>query len=219
VAEQARSGVPAGLVAVAEHQTAGRGRLGRTWTAPPGSSLLMSMLLRPELPPERLHLVTAAVSVAAVDTLEAVAGFKAGIKWPNDLVVADRKLSGVLTEVHGGAVIVGIGINVNWPADLPDELAAIAVSANQVAGRPVDREAVLVGLLDRLAVLMEDWTAVASAYRRRCVTIGRPVRVELSDETFTGTAADVSDEGHLLVDIGMCLRTVSAGDVIHLRPA
>src|SRR5207248_80730 len=206
---------------VADHQTAGRGRLGRTWVAPPGSSLLMSVLLRPGLPAERIHLATAVVALAAAAALDDVAGFRPGIKWPNDLVVDDRKLAGVLAEAERDAVVVGIGINVNWPEDLPDELAAIAISANRVAGRPVDRDAVLNGLLERLGALVDsgDWTAVASAYRRNCVTIGRPVRVELSDETFTGTAADVSDDGHLLVDIGMCLRTVSAGDVVHLRPA
>jgi BirA family biotin operon repressor/biotin-[acetyl-CoA-carboxylase] ligase len=178
----------------------------------------MSILLRPGLARDRLHLVTAAVAVAAADALDDVAGFRPGIKWPNDLVVEDRKLAGVLAEAEHDAVVVGIGINVNWPEDLPDELASIAVAANRVAGRPVDREAVLSRLLDHLGALIEDWTAVASAYRRNCVTIGRPVRVELSDETFTGTASDVDDDGHLLVDIGMCLRTVSAGDVVHLRP-
>jgi BirA family biotin operon repressor/biotin-[acetyl-CoA-carboxylase] ligase len=179
----------------------------------------MSVLLKPDLPPDRLHLVTAAVAVAAVDGLHDVAGFRPGIKWPNDLVVDDRKLAGVLAEAEGGAVVVGIGINLNWPADLPQELASIAVSANQVAGEQVDREAVLMALLDHLGASLGDWATVASTYRRNCVTIGRAVRVELSDETFTGTASDVTDEGHLLVDIGMCLRTVSAGDVVHLRPA
>jgi len=226
--ELARQGAPEGTVVVADHQTAGRGRLGRTWVAPAGSGLLMSVLLRPALAPEQLHLATAAVALAARAAVADVAGFEPGVKWPNDLVVGDRKLAGVLAEADfsggGGApaVVVGIGINVNWPADvtegLPIDVALGATAANLVSGREVDRDAVLTSLLDHLAVQIGSWTAVASAYRRACVTIGRAVRIELPDETFTGTAADVSDDGHLLVDIGMCLRTVTAGDVVHLRP-
>ena len=215
---------------VADHQTAGRGRLGRTWSAPPGSSLLMSVLLRPSLDVGRLHLATAVVALAASDALEEIAGFRPDLKWPNDLLVGDRKVAGVLAEAdlgtgggtgggagRGLAVVVGIGINVNWPAELPDELADIATAANLVTGADVDRWDLLTDMLAHLGERYGDWTRVASDYRRSCATIGRIVRVELADETFTGTAADVTDDGHLLVDIGMCVRTVSAGDVLHLR--
>jgi BirA family biotin operon repressor/biotin-[acetyl-CoA-carboxylase] ligase len=190
--------------------------------APPGSSLLLSVLLRPSLGPDRLHLATAVVALAAADAVDDVAGFRPGLKWPNDLVVDHRKLAGVLAEGDlagegGPAIVVGIGINLNWPDELPADLAPIAIAANHVAGRPVDPDAVLDRLLDHLGSRYGDWQAVASDYRRSCTTIGRTVRVELADETFTGTAADVDDDGHLLVDIGMCLRTVTAGDVVHLR--
>jgi BirA family transcriptional regulator, biotin operon repressor / biotin---[acetyl-CoA-carboxylase] ligase len=198
---------------VADHQSAGRGRLGRTWEASAGSSLLTSILLRPQLPPDRLHLVTAAVALAASDALADVAGFTPALKWPNDLLVDDRKLAGVLAEADLPSVVVGIGINLNWDGPVPND----GVAANQVAGRPVDRDAVLDGLLRHLAPRTEDWRSVGSEFRRRCATLGRVVRVDLPDESFTGTAADVSDEGHLLVDVGMCLRTVAAGDVVHLR--
>ena len=209
-------------MAVADHQTAGRGRLGRTWTAPPGSSLLLSVLLRPGLGPERLHLATAVVALAAAAAVDDVAGFRPGLKWPNDLVVDDRKLAGVLAEADlsdpaAPAVVVGIGINVNWPDELPPDLAVIATAVNHVAGHPVERDRLLDAFLSELDDRYGNWTAVASEYRRSCTTIGRAVRVELADETFTGTGADVDDDGHLLVDIGMCLRTVTAGDVIHLR--
>lgn len=179
----------------------------------------MSILLRPGLPPERLHLVTAAVAVAAADALEQVAGFRPGIKWPNDLLVDDRKLAGVLAEIEGDAVIVGIGVNVNWPSSLPEELSAIAVSANHVAGHDVDRDALLAALLDRLGALIGRWDDVGAAYRANCVTIGRHVRVEMVHETFTGVAVDVTAEGHLVVDLddgGRLL--VAAADVVHLRP-
>ena len=216
---QARSGAAEGVVAVAEHQQAGRGRLGRTWVAPPGASLLMSVLFRPDLPLDRLHLVVAAVALSAADAVDEVAGFRPDLKWPNDLLVGGRKLAGVLAERDGDAVVVGIGVNVNWPAELPDELRDIAVAANHVAGRPVDKAELLGTLLRVLAGRYGDWAAVARDYRRACATVGQRVRVELTDETFTGTAADITDDGHLIVDVGACLRTVTAGDVHHLRPA
>jgi BirA family biotin operon repressor/biotin-[acetyl-CoA-carboxylase] ligase len=204
------------VVAVAEHQTAGRGRLGRTWEAPAGASLLLSILLRPQLEPGRLHLVTAAVALAAADACEQVAGVRPDLKWPNDLLVDDRKLAGVLAEADLPSVVVGIGINVNWgDTDVPYG----GVALDQASGRAVDRDAVLQGLLTALEPRLADWDALGSEYRRRCATVGRLVRVELTDETFTGTVADVTDEGHLLVDVGMCIRTVTAGDVVHLRPA
>ena len=97
-ADLARAGAPEGVVVVADHQTAGRGRLGRVWDAPPGSSLLMTVLLRPALDAARLHLVTMAVALAAADACAEVAGFVPELKWPNDLVVQDRKLAGILAE-------------------------------------------------------------------------------------------------------------------------
>ena len=232
VLEQARAGAPEGLVAVADHQTAGRGRLGRTWTAPPGGSLLASILLRPDLPPDSLHLVTAAVALSAADACRAVAGVEPELKWPNDLLVGGRKLAGVLAEADlagagagGGAVVVaGIGLNVNWPGPLPEELQATATSLDRAAGREVDREALLVELLvgveGRYAGLSQERgrAGLASEYRARCTTIGRVVRVDLADESFTGTACDVTDGGQLLVTTDACLRTVGAGDVVHLRP-
>ncbi|MEY2567838.1 MAG: BirA family transcriptional regulator [Actinomycetota bacterium] len=187
--------------------------MGRSWEAARGSSLLASILLRPALPPDRLHLVTAAVALAASDALADVAGFTPDLKWPNDLLVDDRKLAGVLAEADLPAVVVGIGVNLTWDGPVPNG----GIAANQVTGAPVDRDEVLQSLLAHLAPRAADWPAVASEFRRRCATLGRAVRIELADESFTGTASDVSDEGHLLVDVGVCLRTVTAGDVVHLR--
>lgn len=223
--DHARRGAPEGLVVVADVQRSGRGRRGRSWLAPAGSSLLVSVLLRPELPPERLHLGVAAVALAAADACAAVAGVRPGLKWPNDLVVGDAKLGGVLAEVEAGAVVVGLGLNVAWdsssPAPSPSPSPpAGAVDLAGASGRVVDRDALLAGLLDALAARVGggEWAGVASAYRAACATLGRRVRVELDDESFTGTAADVADDGALLVDVGACLRTVSAGEVVHLRP-
>jgi BirA family biotin operon repressor/biotin-[acetyl-CoA-carboxylase] ligase len=227
--EQARADAPEGTVVVADHQDSGRGRLDRAWVAPPGSSLLVSVLLRPELPLERLHLLTSIMALAAADACRGEAGVEAGLKWPNDLVVGPRKLGGILAETHldgsrARAVVVGLGLNVNWGRRMEEcGLAGEAVALDQLAGCEVDRGRLLVALLtelehryralaDRAGQLSQ-----AAEYRRRCTSVGRTVRVELADETFTGVVADVTDEGHLLLDVGVCLRTVTVGDVVHLR--
>jgi BirA family biotin operon repressor/biotin-[acetyl-CoA-carboxylase] ligase len=234
--ELARAGEPEGLVVVADHQTRGRGRLGRSWEAPPGSSLLASILLRPgpSVQPQRAHLLTAAVAMAAADACLSVAGFRPSLKWPNDLVVERpeglRKLAGVLAEsdLSAGtlaAVVVGIGVNVNWPVDLPPELAGIAVAANHVAGAPVDRGQLLSGLLEgvgtRYGVLSQPdgWRELAEEFRRRCSSLGSRVRVELGSETVEGVASVLADDGRLGIDTAGGMRWVGAGDVTHLRPA
>ena len=223
VMDQARAGAAEGLVAVADEQTAGRGRLGRSWIAPPGASLLMSMLLRPsDLPMDRLHLATAAVAMAGADAVALIAEITPSLKWPNDLLVDDRKLAGVLTEVDGQdsslAVVVGIGINCTWPDELPDEIADIAIAANHAAGRPVHREDVLEALLERLEERLDaGWDAVAREYKSRCTTVGREVRVELADGAFAGTATGIDDDGALVVIADDGPRRVVAGDVVHIR--
>jgi BirA family biotin operon repressor/biotin-[acetyl-CoA-carboxylase] ligase len=203
----ASEGAPEGVVAVADEQTAGRGRLGRTWVAPAGSALLVSVLLRPALPAERMHLVTLAAGLAALDAIDALTPVRAGLKWPNDVVVDDRKLAGVLAEADGaGAVVVGMGCNVQ-PDALPDELREIAI------GVAVDRERLLVEWLRAYDARLRALDGIVGAAVARSATLGRQVRVELAQETFEGTASSLTDEGFLVVDG----RVVSAGDVVHLR--
>ncbi|MHB1488165.1 MAG: biotin--[acetyl-CoA-carboxylase] ligase [Acidimicrobiales bacterium] len=228
--DQARHGAPEGVVAVADYQGAGRGRMGRVWMAPPGASLLASMLFRPNLAPDRLHLLTVIMALAAADACATVAGVEVDIKWPNDLLFGSRKVAGILAEADldgatAKAVVVGIGLNLSWPEPLPDEISAVAVTLSEAAGRRFDdRAGLLVSLLEGLEDRYADLAGVPGQsqqvreFRSRCTTLGRSVRVDLADESFTGTASDLSVEGHLLVDIGMCLRTVTAGDVVHLRP-
>jgi BirA family biotin operon repressor/biotin-[acetyl-CoA-carboxylase] ligase len=236
----ARQGAAEGIVLVADHQTAGRGRLDRRWEAPPDASLLVSILTQPTDPPrslgtDQLHLVSNAVGVAAASAAHAVTGVDIGLKWPNDLVVetpeGTRKVGGILAEtvlVEGrvDALVVGIGINVTWPDELPAELADIAIALNHAAGRPVDRDELLRAFLVELG---HWYAALGSAggrgellgrYRALSATIGRRVRVELSGETVVGDAVDVSSDGHLLV-VDECpdrQREIIAGDVVHLRP-
>ncbi len=234
----ARSGAPEGTAVLAEAQTAGRGRLGRRWLDAPGGSVLCSVLFRPQLALDRWHLLSWVVALAARDACADVAGVELRLKWPNDLQAGDRKVAGLLAEVAsapgdagGPALVVGIGVNCNWPAgwpppDDPDaaDVALRATSLDRLAGRPVDRDAVADRMLDRIGqrygVLQGSPGAAASLateYRRNLATIGQAVRVDLAGETVTGDALDVDDEGHLLVNVGACIRTVAAGDVVHLR--
>jgi len=234
--DEARAGAPEGLVVTAAHQTAGRGRLGRRWEAPPGANLLASVLLRPTLPLEQLHLCTVAMALAARAAAAAVAGIEPVLKWPNDVMVGERKLAGILAEAIPGAVVVGIGVNVAWPPpdggpgsdQVPPALRS-ATSLWREARGPgpqilPDVGVLLDVLLDELGDRLNDLAdtegrrRLASDYRRVCTTVGREVTVSLSgDETVTGTALDITVEGHLLVDIGACIRTITAGDVVHLR--
>ena len=235
--DEARGGAPEGVVAVADHQTAGRGRLGRSWEAPAGANLLLSVLLRPAIEPGERHLATAAVALAAVDAIGQAGITGVSIKWPNDLVdPTGRKLAGVLAEadltpgsVAGQAppVVVGIGINVNWPEsdrDLPPELAGRAASVRQLAGAPLDRDELLEGILACMEARVADLATPAGRGRlardllAACSTVGTRVRVDLPDGSFEGTATGISPEGHLVVDTGGGSRTVVAGDVVHVRP-
>jgi BirA family transcriptional regulator, biotin operon repressor / biotin---[acetyl-CoA-carboxylase] ligase len=223
VLDEARAGAPAGLVAIADHQSAGRGRRGRTWIAPSGSSLLVSVLLRPELAIEDVQLVMMAAALALRDAVREIAGVHADVKWPNDLVVNDRKLAGVLAEAdvdasgEVNAVVVGIGCNVQWD-DVPPELAEIATACNLEAGRDVDRARLLDAFLDALADQLKRLDAVASGYRAALGTLGRSVRVELGDRVLEGVATAVDDAGRLVVTPdGGAPEVVAAGDVVHLR--
>jgi BirA family transcriptional regulator, biotin operon repressor / biotin---[acetyl-CoA-carboxylase] ligase len=239
----ARDGAPEGAVVVADHQTAGRGRRGRSWEAPSGASLLVSVLLRP--PAEVAGLAGMAAGVAMGAAVAEVTGgaVEPGLKWPNDLVVGDRKLAGILAEADwpagttasGGwrppgagerlAVVVGVGINVAWPESLPADLAEIAVALNHLAPAPaVDRADLLVAYLRHLDAVYGELVArgagpLLDAWRRRSATLGREVRVDLGGSDVEGVAVDVTGEGHLVVEApGGTRRTLAAGDVVHLRP-
>ena len=173
------------------------------------------------------------LALAAADACEQVAGVCPALKWPNDLVIerdgTTRKVAGLLAEsiVQGSrieAIAMGMGLNVQWPTPLPDDLADIATALNLEAGRDVSRDDVLAAWLACLADRYLRLTApggteaLLAAYRVACSTLGREVRAELPGETLHGRAADVTREGHLVVDTEDGRRVVSAGDVVHLRP-
>jgi BirA family transcriptional regulator, biotin operon repressor / biotin---[acetyl-CoA-carboxylase] ligase len=213
--DAARAGAGDGLVVVADRQTAGRGRLDRTWEAPPGSSLLVSVLLRGAPAPGRALMAAGVALATAVDDLATLA---VELKWPNDLVVGDRKLAGILAEAEGDALVVGAGCNVNWER-FPDELAGTATACNLETGRSVDRDALLDAFLDRFAGALDAGPAVVDAYRARLATVGRDVRVQhLRGDDLVGTAVAVTGDGALVVrdDTGTD-HVVVTGDVLHLR--
>ena len=229
VAAAAAAGAPEGLVLVAEHQTAGRGRADREWSAAPRSGLTFSALLRPPAPTRSLWgwlpLLTG-LSVAA--PLTRLSGLDLGLKWPNDVLVADRKVAGLLAEVVGDAVVLGVGINVSLRED---ELPVPTATSLQLAGSAVvDREPLLRAVLRDLAVRYRAWcdadgdagaAGLLEEYRASCVTIGRDVTVHLpGGRVLTGRASDVDATGRLVVkedhDVGG-VEAIAAGEVVHVR--
>jgi BirA family transcriptional regulator, biotin operon repressor / biotin---[acetyl-CoA-carboxylase] ligase len=230
----ARRGAAEGVVLVADHQTAGRGRLGRTWQAPIGASLLFSVLLRPDLPGDRSALPTMALGVAAAEACRALGAAGVCLKWPNDVVVrlsgepSFRKVAGMLSEVllDGDAVdalVLGMGLNLNWPDGFPADLADTACSLNHLVGRSLDREEVLVDLLQRFdslyaSLAVDGGVDLRNRYFQHSATIGSVVEVDTGQSKVTGTAVGLGADGSLIVETGGRQTAVLAGDVVMLRP-
>lgn len=230
----AQDGAPHASVVVAEEQTAGKGRLGRTWTAPARSGLFVSILVRPEVPAEAWTWLPLLAGVAAREAVARACKLEIGLKWPNDLVVgagelADRKLGGILCETVPGdaSVVVGIGINVTLREH---ELPVPQACSLAIAGaESTDRDTLLRALLRSFGDWYTRWSAAGGdadaaglrdAYLGACVTLGREVRAELpGDRVVTGRASGVDRAGALLVTTADQRETpIGAGDVVHLRP-
>ena len=222
--EMAANGAPHGTVLIADMQTGGRGRMGRSFHSPAGSGIYLSMILRPNCPATALMHLTCAVAVAAADGIEAVTAMRPGIKWTNDLVVGKRKLGGILTELSVNSAgnveyaIVGIGINCSQTAaDFPADIRNIATSLQLCTGKSFDRAAVIAQILvalEKMSVNLLDPAAALTQYRRDCVTIGNEISVVRGDEIRHGTALNVDESGALVVrftdgQIG----TVNSGEV------
>lgn len=227
--ERAQAGAADGFVVVAEHQAQGRGRLDRIWETPPGSALTFSMVLRPEVPTRSwpwLPLLTG----YAVDKALKAQGYDAGVKWPNDVLIGDKKVAGILVErietSDGPAAVVGVGLNVGMREDeLP---VPTATSLAIVSGVEPDRNDILVSVLSTLREAYDAWQAggdatglrLAESYASACLTVGRDVRVELPDgSVLTGRATGIDPSGRLVVDGPDGATYVAAGDVIHVRAA
>ena len=217
--DRALAGAPQGLVITAREQTAGRGRLGRTWSSPKGG-LWFSLVLRPPLPPEKLGLLGLAFGVAAADTLIQITGLPMALKWPNDLYLSQRKLGGFLLESHLQSdrvefVILGLGLNVNIPADsFPAELRPQATSLLIETAHEYSPESLLRAILDAaegryaaaIAPIVARWNELDAAR-------GRPLRVQYEGHGVEGTAAGLSPDGALLVETPSGQIALHSGEV------
>ncbi|QZY29982.1 biotin--[acetyl-CoA-carboxylase] ligase [Nocardioides coralli] len=222
VADRARAGEPEGLVLVTEHQTAGRGRLDRTWETPDRAALTFSLLLRPTRPAEEWPWLPLLAGVAVAAALRDH-GVPAELKWPNDVLLDGDKTAGILAERletgAGPAAVLGIGLNVTTTREeLP---TAAATSVLLATGGAPDRTELLATILTRLRGAYDAWSAGGSAtlraaYREACTTVGREVRVQMpGGDDLTGRVTDVDGAGRLVV----AGTPVAAGDVVHVRPA
>lgn len=214
VRRRADEGERPGLVVVAERQTAGRGRLDRSWVDQPGGSLAVTALIGEPDPPT---LAAIAAGLAVVDAA-AAQGVDTALKWPNDVLADGRKCGGILVESTGGGnLAVGIGVNVDW-RERADDADRAWGSLAEAARHDVDRWQLLADLLRALdGHLGQDAGALIDGYRRWCTTVGREVRVELPDRELVGVAEDVGDDGSLHLRTADGTVEVRAGDVHHIR--
>lgn len=206
----ASEGAPHGTVLMADRQTGGRGRRGRSFHSPAGSGIYMSVILRPQCAPTQLMHLTCAAAVAMCDAVEQCTGLRPGIKWTNDLVMGSKKVAGILTELgfcSSGQVdyaIIGIGINCRQrESDFPEEIRAIAGSLSSVTGQEIDRAKLAAAMMDALwrmdRDLLTNKAQTMGRYRRDCITLGREISLVRGDEVRHGTALDIDEDGGLVV--------------------
>jgi BirA family transcriptional regulator, biotin operon repressor / biotin---[acetyl-CoA-carboxylase] ligase len=229
VAAAAQAGEPEGLIVVAEQQVAGRGRRERQWVSPPRAGLTLSVLLRPvDVPNKHWSWLPLLAGVALRDAVQRVAEIDAVLKWPNDLLVGDAKCAGILAEVIGDAVVLGIGLNVTTRADELPPTAGLPATSLRLAGAPgADRDPLLKALLRGLAQWYGGWRetggdaelcGLLGEYRRACATIGRSARVQLpTGAELVGEVTTVDPDGRLVIRSADVVHRVSAGDVLHVR--
>ena len=214
-----------GEVVVAESQEKGRGRLGRQWYSPPFLNLYASVILRPEIPPSQAPLLTLMAAVATAETLEQFSGPKPLIKWPNDILLRNRKIAGLLNEMHSEMdrvhfVILGMGVNLNVDSEsFPREIRSLATSLKRETGEAVSRKAFFTSLLENLekwydTFLEEGREPILEAWRNWAQIKGKKVRVTSFGEVLTGTAIDIDSDGALILKTkDGKQRRVVAGDV------
>ena len=206
----AKQGAPHGTVLIADRQTGGHGRLGRSFHSPGGVGVYLSILLRPNCPPSALMHLTCAAAVAMCDAVEASAGFRPGIKWTNDLVYGKQKLGGILTELGltpKGMVdwaIIGIGINCcQQKEDFPPEIRSIAASLSMVREAIIDRSRVAAAMMEALynmdSRLLCAKDSILADYKQDCITLGKDISLLRGDSVRHGHALDIDESGALVV--------------------
>lgn len=221
----ASEGAPHGTVVIADKQTKGKGRLGRQWLSPPGENIYMSIVLRPELEPRDATLLTLLSAVAVARAIRNVSALPVGIKWPNDIMLQDKKLGGILLETRTDPdridfVVIGIGVNVNLRTkDLPSDVGGIATSMKEVTGKTFKRTAVTAEIMDELEreyidLMNNGRLRLLKLWRELSVTLGREVRVTQHNKSLDGIAVDIDDVGMLIVKTADGKQIiVSSGDV------
>lgn len=222
----AHEGAPHGTILIANHQTGGRGRMGRSFHSPAGGGVYMSVVLRPGCAPDKLMHLTCAAAVAMCQAVEDAAGFRPGIKWTNDLVYGGKKLGGILTELSldskSGLVqyaIVGIGINCCQNAhDFPPDIRDMAASLSMVAGQAVARSRLAAAMVQALfrmdRMLLTGKDAVMSAYTGSCITVGQDIVLLRSGERRHGKAVGIDPDGGLIVTFeNGSTETITSGEV------
>ena len=220
----AAAGAPHGTVLIAGHQTGGRGRMGRSFQSPEGKGVYLSVILRPQCPPEQLMHLTCAAGVAMLEAVEKVSGVRPSLKWINDLVIGTKKLGGILVEmsVDKGMVeyaVVGIGINcLQQPEDFHPEIRHMATSLSIASGKAVAPEKLAAAMVESLYILsltlFTEKVQIMETYKAHCITLGKQIQVLRWDSIKPGTAIDLDAEGGLTVQYPDGTReTVSSGEV------
>lgn len=228
--EMASDGLPGGIVILAEEQSKGKGRLGRSWFSPPECNIILSILLRPCLPMREYPLFSPVTAVGVIDGIDNATGIQAGIKWPNDIMVGEKKVGGVLLESGAGGdqavLVVGLGINANLnQTDFPDELQSSATSLREILGQEIDRTVLVIALLEGIARQVTELqtghkTAVLQAVKARCQTLGKKIRVKTAKKVFEGWAEEIESDGVLRIRMGdQSRRRILTGEITHLRDA
>ncbi|NLM12763.1 MAG: biotin--[acetyl-CoA-carboxylase] ligase [Epulopiscium sp.] len=206
----AANGEREGTVVIAEEQLAGRGRLGRTWVSPPQTGIWMSVILRPPISPADASKITLIAGLAVCEGIKAVTGLPAQIKWPNDIVLHNKKICGILTEMSAelekvNYIILGIGINVNM-SSFPEDIKNMATSLKIEGGKDYDRKEIVKAILTNLEKYYEaylnkqDLENLIEKYKSYCLTLGKEVKIIHRNEEFIGKAIDLTEEGELMVE-------------------
>jgi BirA family transcriptional regulator, biotin operon repressor / biotin---[acetyl-CoA-carboxylase] ligase len=224
----ANEGAPEGAIVVAECQTRGKGRKGRLWSSPAGKGIYVSFILRPPISPNEAPKLTLMASVAFAEAIRECTRLNAEIKWPNDILIGGKKVAGILTEIKAEMdrihhVVIGVGINVNTPPEsFPADILDKATSLYIESGKTVSRTIVLRSCLEHLEkyyemVKSQGFASVMKRWKELSMMIGSPVRVEVIDDTYTGTVKDISEDGYLIIrDQDGRLRQIISGDVFLL---
>lgn len=227
--ELAQKGYPEGTVIIADEQTSGKGRLGRTWISPKGKNLHMSIILQPSISPREATILTLMSAVSCCIALRKLLSIPISIKWPNDLMVNDKKIGGILTEINADIdkiayAVIGIGININLDIEnLPEDVMAIATSIKNETGEQFSRTAVVIEVLREIQkwydiLLRKGKKDILSYWRDLSSTIKREVKVTMENKVFMGVAEGIDEEGLLILKLpDNSLMKVNAGDITMLR--